>query len=405
MGTFAILADDLTGAMDTGGQFARGGFHTLVHFLRVPPAAGEIVVVDTESREIAPEEAYRRVRETAEALRGTPIYKKVDSTLRGHLGEELDAVMDALGLEKAVVCTAFPAAGRTILEGRLRVHGVPLLQTEFARDPLRPPTDHIASLLARQSRRPVAEVPLREVRRGAEALADLLAARPEALLVADAVEPEDLVILARAVGRLGEGVVACGSAGLAQALPEGLGLEPVGRSPEPWRLREGPVLVVAGSQREVTRRQVQAAGRLGAAVVDFAPSRGEEAVREALWEAVQNLRAGRDVILTTAFQPPLPGQEQAVAERLGSLAAQIADQHSAVAGWVLTGGAVAYAVCQALGIGSLEIGGEVAPGIPFGRVVGGAWDGTPLVTKAGGFGGEDALAAALAFLHGGERDG
>ena len=71
----------------------------------------------------------------------------------------------------------------------------------------------------------------------------------------------------------------------------------------------------------------------------------------------------------------------------------------------LAGGAVAFAVCQALGIGSLEIGGEVAPGIPFGWVADGPWEGTPLVTKAGGFGGEDALAAAIAFLHGGEGNG
>lgn len=404
MRKFAILADDLTGAMDTGGQFARSGFHTFVHFRQVPPTACEIAVVDTESRELAPEEAYRRVREVAEALRGTPVYKKVDSTLRGPWGRELDAVMDALSVEKAVVCPAFPAAGRTVLEGRLRVHGIPLLQTEFARDPLCPPTDHIGDLLLRQTRRPVGLVSLREVRRGPEALAEVLAVRAEALLVADALDPEDLAILAQAVGRLGEGIVACGSAGLAQALPDGLGLRPEGRPPRPQRAGQRPVLAVAGSQREVTRRQILAAERRGAAVVHLAPPLEVEGARRALAQAAEHLRAGRDVILTTAFQPPLPGREQAVAEHLGYLAAAIAGQH-APGGWVLTGGAVAYAVCQALGIGSLEIGGEVAPGIPFGSMADGPWEGTPLVTKAGGFGGEDALAAAIAFLHGGGQDG
>ena len=404
MRKFAIIADDLTGAMDTGGQFARDGFHTLVHFLQAPPAVGEVAVVDTESRELSPEEAYGRVRKAAEALRGVPVYKKVDSTLRGPLGQELDALMDALGLEKAVVCPAFPAAGRTVLEGRLRVHGVPLLQTEFARDPLCPPTDHIGSLLARQSRRPVGEVPLQEVRRGADALAESLAARSEALLVVDALEPEDLAVLARAVGRMGEGVVACGSAGLAQALPGGLGLRPAGRPPRTRKAQGRPVLVVAGSQREVTRRQIRAAEGRGAALVHLAPLPTEDEARRALVQATEHLQAGRDVILTTAFQPPLPGQERAVAQHLGRLAAAVASQH-APGGWVLTGGAVAFAVCQALGIGSLEIGGEVAPGIPFGWVADGPWEGTPLVTKAGGFGGEDALAAAIAFLHGGEGNG
>ncbi|MBC7224101.1 MAG: four-carbon acid sugar kinase family protein [Anaerolineae bacterium] len=403
MHKFAIIADDLTGAMDTGGQFAQAGFRTLVHIGQVGQPPGEIAVVDTESRETTPEDAARRARDAAQGLQGAPIYKKIDSTLRGHIGQELDAVMDALGLTRAVVCPAFPAAGRAVVEGRLWVHGVPLRQTDFAQDPLCPPTDHIASLLAGQSRRPVAEVPLQVVRKGWEALAEALAARPEPILVVDAAEPDELAALARALAHLGNETLGCGSAGLAQALPGAFALEPEGRARPRPPASAGPVLVVAGSQRAITRQQIQVAAERGAEVVHLSPPLDEAAARHAAAQAAQHLQAGRDVILTTAFQPHLPGQDQAIARRLGQVAAEIA-HHQAPAGWVLTGGAVAFAVCRRLGIPSLEIGGEVAPGIPFGRVVGGPWDGTPLVTKAGGFGAEDALAAAIAFLHGGKRE-
>lgn len=403
MHKFAIIADDLTGAMDTGGQFARAGFRTLVHFGRVGQPPGEIAVVDTESRETSPEDAARRARDAAQRLKGAPVYKKIDSTLRGHIGQELDAVMDVLGMARAVVCPAFPAAGRTVQKGRLLVHGVPLRQTDFAQDPLCPPTDHIASLLAGQSRRPVAEVPLQVVREGWEALAEALAAHPAPLLVVDAMEPRDLAALAHALAHLRNETLGCGAAGLAQALPGAFALEPEGRGSPRLPASRGPVLVVAGSQREVTRRQIQVAAERGAAMVHLAPPLEEEAARRAVAQAIQHLQAGQDVILTTAFQPHQPGQEQAVAQRLEQVAAEIA-RRQAPAGWVLTGGAVAFAVCRRLGIPSLEIGGEVAPGIPFGYVVGGPWDGTPLVTKAGGFGAEEALAAAIAFLHGGERN-
>lgn len=116
---YAVIADDLTGAGDTGVQFARAGLRTraLIGAWSVHAVQGaDVVVINTESRALEPEEAYERIARTAAELRAAgaiPIYKKIDSTMRGRVGAELDALLDMFGLDMAIVSPAFPDNGRT----------------------------------------------------------------------------------------------------------------------------------------------------------------------------------------------------------------------------------------------------------------------------------------------------
>ena len=101
----------------------------------------DVIVIDSESRNNPPVDAYNRMKEIAAYLKETDrrlIYKKIDSTLRGNIGVELDAIIDELDLEAAIIAPSFPAAGRTTLNGRVFVNGVPLEETGFAHDPLKP---------------------------------------------------------------------------------------------------------------------------------------------------------------------------------------------------------------------------------------------------------------------------
>jgi D-threonate/D-erythronate kinase len=117
----AIIADDLTGAADTGVQLARAGYRTAVAFRGAPiPPADDLdaVALDTDSRAMPAGFAAKRVMEAAHAVRNTPfIYKKLDSTLRGPIAVELSAALGVSGRDRAVVAPAFPAAGRTTVEG------------------------------------------------------------------------------------------------------------------------------------------------------------------------------------------------------------------------------------------------------------------------------------------------
>jgi len=125
------LADDLTGALETGAKF-RGAVVTTNGFS--PDEA--VVVVDTETRHLTQERAAHVVRQTAREAK--LIYKKTDSTLRGNIAAELGALMNAFPDRALIYAPAYPDLGRTVRNSCLLIDGVPAHQTAFARDPLNP---------------------------------------------------------------------------------------------------------------------------------------------------------------------------------------------------------------------------------------------------------------------------
>src|ERR687897_2644258 len=148
----AIIADDLTGAADTGVQLAHAGYRSAVAFRDAPiPPADDLdaVALDTDSRAIPAGFAAKRVMEAVRSVRDIPIvYKKLDSTLRGPIAAELAAALGASGRDRAVVAPAFPAAGRTTADGVQLVRGVPVHETEAKNDPRTPVREgHIPTLL------------------------------------------------------------------------------------------------------------------------------------------------------------------------------------------------------------------------------------------------------------------
>src|SRR3954453_22347647 len=151
--TVGIVADDLTGAADGGVQLARAGYRTAVAFHGAPVAADaarlDAVALDTDSRALAPDATRARVRDAVRAVAAAPIVmKKIDSTLRGHVGAEVGAALEAAGRRVAVVAPAFPAAGRTTDGGVQRLDGEPVHRTRFAHDPVSPVREaHLPTLL------------------------------------------------------------------------------------------------------------------------------------------------------------------------------------------------------------------------------------------------------------------
>ena len=138
----AIIADDFTGANDTGVQFSKRGLKTGVVTDRkaIATALGEldVVVVDTETRFAGVDEAYVKVRDSAETLRDNGVdylYKKIDSTFRGNIGAEITAALDAMGAKWAFIAPALPSHGRTTLKGKQPAYGKPVAETEMAQDP------------------------------------------------------------------------------------------------------------------------------------------------------------------------------------------------------------------------------------------------------------------------------
>ncbi len=393
-----IVADDLTGAMDTGVQFAKGGLHSVVMLGDGALPEADMVVISTDSRDIPAEEAYRRAREAGQRLQGRALYKKLDSTLRGNLGPEIEGLMDAVGLGRALVAPAFPSNGRTTVGGYHRVHGVLLSESGFAKDPLWPATEsHLPTLLAKQTRRAVGYLPLATIERGERAVVQSLKAEGAPIVVADAESPDDLRTLALALAAMKGGWLPCGSAGLAEEWPRALGMERP-TSLFQWSPDPRPALVLAGSRNRSTAEQLRRAAAEGyLEIVDLAPEGGDEA--EVADRVARLLGRGAAVALTTTFSQFREGQVGAVAERLATVARLVMERHP-VAGLFMTGGDIARATCRGLGATALQALGEVQAGVPAGLLVGGPCDGLRVVTKAGGFGDDRAIVQSIDCLRG-----
>ena len=136
-----VIADDFTSATDALPAFAQRGWATRVALHPTPPAvlaASEVWSTDTDSRTLPDAAAAASVSAWARRWRDADLLvKQFDSTLRGPVVAEVLAAWQAGGRAKLVLAPAFPAAGRTTAEGHVLVHGVPVHETAFSRDPLR----------------------------------------------------------------------------------------------------------------------------------------------------------------------------------------------------------------------------------------------------------------------------
>jgi uncharacterized protein YgbK (DUF1537 family) len=395
----AIIADDLTGAADTGVQLARAGYRSAVAFrdAPIPPAEDlDAVALDTDSRAMPAGFAAKRVVDAGHAVREASIvYKKLDSTLRGPVAAELAAALESTGRHHAVVAPAFPSAGRTTVEGVQLVRGVPVHETEAKNDPRTPVREgHIPTLLATSF--PSA----RSLR--VEDLADPTAVRrtleDSRCVVADATRDEDLEALVRAVPDPSE-VLWAGSAGLALALGRTYpGPQPRAALATPSPARR--VLVVVGSLSGVAR------GQLRALAVEY----GCEAVPVAAGPSGANeeaLEAAR-IALSEGVCAAVHSTEERDASGSGSFVEALAEVVAGLSGrdlfdaLVLTGGETAVGVARRLGAVGIRLEEEVEPGIPTGSLIGPS----PyrVVTKAGGFGEPDTLVRVVRGLLGEGKD-
>ena len=417
-----IIADDYTGAADTGVQFSKKRLKTsIVHNLKQIEETAErvdVLVFDTESRGDPKEVAYKKVALAAEEFKKTGVeilYKKIDSTLRGNLGVELDAAIDTLNVSAVILCPAYPKNGR-ITVGGFHLNNQSLIEdTEVAKDPESPVRQsHIPTLIQNQSEKKVSLVDIATVSLGVERVKrEVVRQLKEGnqIIVVDAISQRDLKTIAQTIASLDQPVLVCGSGGLAEELPDAFGL---------GEDREEFVVVIAGSVSEVTAQQIRIAAKtLNVKVVTVDVQRvlmgKEEGKLEAtrvIDEAEEALHAGRDVVIRLAEslnaleEVKEAGKELGLTDReMRTLMGQILGRTSQailkkgkLCGMVVTGGETAFNVYKALDVLEVRVEEEVLPGIPVVTIVGGPASGTRVVTKAGAFGNEDALVTAIEYL-------
>jgi uncharacterized protein YgbK (DUF1537 family) len=430
MTRLAIIADDLSSATDCGAQIVRSGLPVTVPLgsYSLPaqarePHAPQVISVDTDSRNLPADEAYSKVKAATQQLIGEGwryFYKSIDSTLRGNLGAEIEAVLEVAKPDCAIIAPAFPKYGRTTVDGVQFLHDRPLHETEFGTDPTAPVRDAvIARRLAEGSPRKAGRLTLDQLRAGPtqiESAIQGLLARGVELVVVDIAEQEDLKRICFGLSQSDLKIVWVGSTGLAEFVPLAFGVaDSANTFSQDHTIDPRPALALVGSASETTRRQLEyAQTKAGLHIITLDPSRiiqdgtpaaaELEEVNARLCIAIDSghdaaliVRASRDEIAATQrLGAALNFSPAQVAQRIVDGLAQVASQlvhEEHISGIVATGGDTANALCAALGAQALEILGEVEAGIPIMRIVG--TQSLPLVTKAGGFGSPAAIRDAL----------
>lgn len=457
-----IVADDLTGAADSAVQFTRAGWTARLALEGDAPAAvddGSVVAIVTDSRALDPDGAHGV---TAAAVRGLAdagterVFVKIDSTMRGSVAGQVRGALEAWRERHpaavAVVSPAYPSLGRTVEAGRLLVDGVGVDETAVGRDPVTPVvTAEMADLLPGSTRVALAAAGDGAVAGDGDAAAALArrlvaaAASGADVLTVDASTDDDLRTVADAVLLLGSRAVPVGSAGLAVPVSHAWAAPRATARPVAIR-RPRHVVVVLSSLHDASRSQHDhlLAATTGVRLVaptlaevltgDLEPAlvRGRaDAPTEAHADEDADADADGDVTVVLA---PARGDDvgsglggggpqstgatvvdaagasgsslsvpsgstvaERVADALATLTERVVEGLEDVA-LVLVGGEGARAVLRRVGADAVLVRGSLREGVPWGTLEGGRLHGTPVVTKAGGFGPATTLADAVTDL-------
>jgi uncharacterized protein YgbK (DUF1537 family) len=420
MKNIVVIADDFTGAGDSGVHFARGGFRTALlldsHAISQMSASHDVVAVSSESRFMRPENASEAVYDLTLRCRqagGEFFYKKTDSALRGNVGAETAAVLRVLNRRAALVCPALPEAGRTCVNGTLLIDGRPVHATGLGKDPFTPvKSSSVAECLADQTDLRVGFISLEVIAAGREALHGRVRKLLRAgcrLLAADAATNADLAELGALLRAADDPasdltpLLPVGSAGLAKAL--------AGPERTASARPRGRLLAVVGSLSAEAWAQADfACGRNAFTALSLDVRAG---LSDPDAECARLVRAGNLTgdahVLVRGLTPP---EEQALGTEEGIQVAGLYGRAVRALCRALpfetvfaTGGSTAVAAAGALGLKSLALVDELMPGVVLSSCAGEDTGVRWFISKAGSFGGREALAAIAASTVCGQKKG
>lgn len=436
MPIIGAVADDLTGATTTGVLLARSKAQTAVFFneeaAEKAKGADELdaILVSSNSRPLPADEAYEKVKSATLALKrmGVKYFsKRIDTTLRGGVGVEIDAMLDQIGEDAvAVVVPAMPQSRRILVGGYSVIDGVALINTPVAKDVRTPVKEnYIPRLLAGQTRRQVGLVTLDKVLAGKEAVEKALVEKRDEgceVIVVDGITLEDVETIAKACIALKWNVVAVDPGPFTAKLAYERGLIGVEEPniPETADEEGKTVLIAAGSATPVTKKQMEVLcedERHVRISVEPIPliNGGDEAVAEAeravelAKEMFQEGSQPRAILFETALHGELLNLDEEDKKRgyasgmsanrinagLGTIITKLMERvgRDRVAGLYTTGGDTMVNVCYQLGVECIQVMDYVIPQADVGRLVG-SYDGLPVVGK-GGLTGNDRTACDI----------
>lgn len=422
------MADDLTGANDSGVQLSKRGLKTTVYldalnwrknYNAESLIEPDVLVIDTETREMLKDQAGQKIKQVIQNLalqneQTSLFYKKIDSTLRGNVGREIEILMDLLKKDLCVLVPSFPGNNRITAGGYLLVNNEPLGISQYYSGELAPwAGTYIPHYVQQQTNLPVGLVELKNIMKGERAIFEqisILRERGKRIIVFDAVTEQDLKMIMDSTRKISGSILYCGSAGLANFFcsPKVNSRREKMQTVETFSQR--PVLAVIGTRNMVMEKQIEyLTARVACSYIKIDLSQVFKDEKTALEDYVHRALMALTNNVHLIVHPD-PGynqegiigkiiQEEKISFRklemvirgfLSKLTANIL-KTAKVSNLILTGGDTAVGVCKELSINSLNIIREILPGIPMSYPGKGEYQDLSVITKAGGFGEEDTL--------------
>lgn len=415
-----IIADDLTGANDTGAQFAKKGYQTIVLILedRLPEMFFadnyDVVVLDTETRSIDEKTARNRLNKILEGLHISKediVYKKIDSTLRGNIGAEIEEIMKIFGKKVCILSPSFPSNQRATLGGYLLMQKKLIEHSTFNENLYGKKKDsYIPYVLAKQTNLQIGHIDISDVEKGQQAILNRisrLVKEKKQIIIVDSNDDENLKDIVSGGLKYGDSVLFSGSAGLANYLVKSHKHEyPIVEQ----KSEKSPILIVGGSRNPVMVSQIEylkSNMNFNEIKIDISQifKHKNQLILDYGHESLKILKNNKDLIIYTnaieneeksinnkimqKYRINYRDLKNSIKEAFGTLATYLVNG-SNVRNLILTGGDIALSVCKELNISKLQIIDELLPGIPLARASYKKQN-LNIVTKAGGFGQEDAL--------------
>ncbi|WP_315166590.1 four-carbon acid sugar kinase family protein [Metaclostridioides mangenotii] len=422
-----IIADDLTGANATSVLLAKEGFKcsSFIDSNLLNDSNMEnydVVAVSTDSRGIKANEAYDKVAEEVNRVKHVnPTYaKRIDSTLRGNIGSEIDAVLDNVKDSVAIVVASYPDSSRISIGGFLLVNSIPLEKTLVAKDPKCPVTNSkISEIIKLQTKHSVGNIGVNEVLRGHINLCDKikdLANSNNRIIVIDAVTNDDIDIIAKASKMSDLNVITVDPGPFTRSyLNEKYGSSTVEQGKKVF-LSIGSVSKTTIGQIEhllVSRNpdfvKVDPLKLIDDNQLDKEIDRVISIIREKLEANKSNILGvstttrEEEILDLTALSRELKIDEETISVKINKGLAKITKialeiSHSAIGALYTSGGDVTMEVMKILEVEGIDIKDEVIPLAVYGRFIGGKYNNMPAITKGGLIGDEKTLLVCVDYL-------
>lgn len=420
-----IVADDLTGANVSNSLLAKNGLKVgSIDTLNDVNNFGKYDALGfhTDSRGDEPQIAYQKVFNYTKKLKDDDISfynKRIDSTLRGNIGAEIDGMLDALGDDyTAMVIPAFPSSGKIVVGNFMLVDGVMLEDTDVKNDPTSPVTSsRVAEIIQKQTKKNVGIISMESILEGVDSVMltiKALISNGARIIMFDACTDKDIETIASAVFKANVPFISVDPGPFTNALSKEY------NSTQSYKEKKKSLYII-GSVSGIVEEQIAQFKADMEPYISRPKSRRflyedqrDEEIKKTVDNVINNLENSSQFLVATMIQKKdkldlkkeakdagisISEASNRICEAMAEIGAEIIKKADNEIGGVYTsGGDITKAFLQKNNAQGIEIKDEIIPLAVYGRVIGGRLNNMPVITKGGLIGNKTTLVKCADYL-------